>query len=302
MTRLTSDLIEGVPDDKMDLDSVLRRACGTTVKQMAIQAAGLEGDVDFSRFKAACVPITSGLGVIGGFSESVNAIVGRLGMDSYVTAGTDVQGFSEAIRDGADIVMMADDTMFIAYNVCEGRQTNNSWGTAMGYSVCLRNAAGGLEGKDVLVIGAGFVGTEAVQILKGMGAVVSVTDIVPEKAEALQSRFGVKALRDKESAISSHRLILNAAPASFPGRIMAEGSIVSTPGVPHEFDEEGRRKAKAIIHDPLEIGTAVMAVNSAAYTIRKEKRGGIPLFFKSDRIRRLRMPPGGRRGRSRISF
>jgi pyrrolysine biosynthesis protein PylD len=270
MTRLTSDLIEGVPDDKMDLDSVLRRACGTTVKQMAIQAAGLEGDVDLSGFRAACVPITSGLGVIGGFSESVNAIVGRLGMDSYVTSGTDVQGFSEAIRDGADIVMMADDTMFIAYNVREGRQTNNSWGTAMGYSVCLRNAAGGLEGKKVLVIGAGFVGTEAVQILKGMGAEVSVTDIVPEKAEALQARFGVKALRDKDSAISSHNLILNAAPASFPGRIMAEGSIVSTPGVPHQFDDEGRRKAKAIIHDPLEIGTAVMAVNSAAFTIKKK--------------------------------
>ena len=261
MTRLTSDLIEGVPDDKMDLDSVLRRACGTTVKQMAIQAAGLEGDVDLSGFRAACVPITSGLGVIGGFSESVNAIVGRRRTCSCRC---------EAIRDGADIVMMADDTMFIAYNVREGRQTNNSWGTAMGYSVCLRNAAGGLEGKKVLVIGAGFVGTEAVQILKGMGAEVSVTDIVPEKAEALQARFGVKALRDKDSAISSHSLILNAAPASFPGRIMAEGSIVSTPGVPHQFDDEGRRKAKAIIHDPLEIGTAVMAVNSAAFTIKKK--------------------------------
>ena len=269
MTRLTPDMIAGVPEDKIDLDSALMRMCGTTVKGMAIQAAGMEGDYDFSSFKVAVVPITSGLGVIGGFAQSVDAIVKRLGMNSYVTKGTDVQGFSEGIRDGADMIMMADDTMFIAYNVREGKQTNNSWGTAMGYSVCLRNAAGGLEGKDVLVIGAGFVGTEAVQILKGMGANVSVTDIIFEKAQALEKRFGVKAVKDKEEAISKHKLILNAAPASFPGRIMAEGCIVSTPGVPHEFDEEGRRRAKAIIHDPLEIGTAVMAVNSAFYSLKK---------------------------------
>ncbi len=273
MTRLTPDMIEGVPDDRIDLDSELKRMCGTTVKQMALQAAGLEGDPDLSAFRVAVVPITSGLGVIGGFAKSVDAIVRRLGMRSYVTDGTDVQGFSEGIRDGADMIMMADDTMFIAYNVREGKQTNNSWGTAMGYSVCLRNAAGGLEGRDVLVIGAGFVGTEAVQILKGMGANVSVTDIVFEKAQSLEKRFGVRALEDVEDAISSHGLILNAAPASFPGRIMVEGCIVSTPGVPHEFDEEGRRRAKAIIHDPLEIGTAVMAVNSVAYTLRKRPAG-----------------------------
>ena len=270
MTRLTPDMIEGVPDDRIDLDSELKRMCGTTVKEMAAEAAGISGDADLSGFRVAVVPITSGLGVIGGFARSVDAIVGRLGMRSHVTAGTDVQGFSEGIAEGADLIMMADDTMFIAYNVREGKQTNNSWGTAMGYSVCLKNAAGGsLAGKDVLVIGAGFVGTEAVQILKGMGANVSVTDIVREKAAVLERKYGVRALEDVESAISSHRYILNAAPASFPGRIMAEGSVVSTPGVPHSFDEEGMRKAKAIIHDPLEIGTAVMAVNSAAYTIKR---------------------------------
>ena len=69
-----------------------------------------------------------------------------------------------------------------------------------------------------------------------------------------------------EQALSSHKYILNAAPAIFPGRLIMEGAVISTPGVPHYFDEEGRRKAKAIIHDPLEIGTAMMAVNSALFT------------------------------------
>ena len=267
MTRLTSDLIEGVPEDKIDLDDKLLKMCGKTVKALCLEGAGVDHDVDFSGFRVACVPITSGMGVIGGFSQSVNAIVSRLGMKSYVTEGTDVNGFSQAITDGVDMIMMADDAKFLAYNVHAAKGTNNSWGTAMGYSVALKNAAGGVEGKDVLVIGAGLVGTEAVQILKSWGANVSVTDIKFEKAKVLEERFGVEAIEDVEQALASHMYILNAAPAIFPGRLIREGAVVSTPGVPHYFDEEGRRKAKAIIHDPLEIGTAMMAVNSALFSL-----------------------------------
>ncbi|WII07250.1 3-methylornithyl-N6-L-lysine dehydrogenase PylD [Methanomassiliicoccales archaeon LGM-RCC1] len=269
MTRLTPDLIEGVPDDKLDLDSRLMKMCGKTVKQLALEGAGVDHDVDFSKVRVAVVPITSGMGVISGFSKSVDAIVKRLGMDSYVTAGTDVNGFQQGILDKVDMIMMADDAMFVAYNVHEARSTNNSWGTAMGYAVALKNAADGVQGKDVLVIGAGLVGTEAVQILKGWGANVSVTDIKFEKAKALEQRFGVKALEDVEAALAAHKYILNAAPAIFPGRLIQEGAVISTPGVPHYFDEESRKKAKAIIHDPLEIGTAMMAVNSAMFSIKK---------------------------------
>jgi pyrrolysine biosynthesis protein PylD len=50
---------------------------------------------------------------------------------------------------------------------------------------------------------------------------------------------------------------------------MMEGAVGSTPGVPHYFVEEARRKAKAILHDPLEIGTAMMAVNSALFSMRQ---------------------------------
>ena len=268
MTRLTPDMIEGVPDDKIDLDSRLIKMTGKTVKGIALEAAGIDAeDMDLSGFRVAVVPITSGLGVISGFSASVDAIVKRLGVDSHVTQGTDVNGFSEAVAEGVDLIMMADDNKFVAYNTRVNRQTDNSWGTAMGYSVALRNAAGGLEGKEVLVIGAGFVGSWAVRILKDMGADVRVTDIVFEKAKVLEERYGVKALENVEEALSHHTLILNAAPAIFSGDKIAEGSIISTPGVPHYFDEEGRRKAKAIIHDPLEIGTAVMAVNSAGFSL-----------------------------------
>lgn len=269
MTRLTPDMIEGVPDDKIDLDSRLLKSTGKTVKGIALEASGLDPDTDLSGFRVACVPITSGLGIISGFSDSVNAIVSRLGMESHVTKGTDVDGFAEAISEGVDIIMMADDKTFVAYNVKEGKNTDNSWGTARGYAVALKNAAGGLEEKDVLVIGAGFVGSWAVRFLKEMGANVFVTDIVYEKAERL-TEYGAVPLRDVQKAISENRLILNAAPFIIPGEIIAEGSIFSSPGVPHYFDQVGRRRAKAIIHDPLEIGAAVMAVNSAGFTIKKQ--------------------------------
>lgn len=103
--------------------------------------------------KVVVVPITSGLGVISGFSESVNSIVGRLGMDSRFTTKTDVAGFSEGVESGADIIMMADDNRFIAYNTRVNRFIDNWTGTALGYSIALKNAAGGLEGKEVVVIG-----------------------------------------------------------------------------------------------------------------------------------------------------
>ena len=157
MTRLTPDLIEGVPEDTLDLDSRLMKMCGKTVKQIALEGAGVDRDVDFSELRVAVVPITSGMGVISGFSQSVNAIVNRLGMQSHITSGTDVNGFDQAVRGHADLIMMADDAKFVAYNVHTAGTTNNSWGTGMGYSVALKNASNGIEGKDVLVIGAGLL-------------------------------------------------------------------------------------------------------------------------------------------------
>ncbi len=269
MTRLTPDLIEGVPDDKLDLDQRLLRTTGKTVKGIALEAAGLPEDTDLSGFRAVAVPITSGMGIISGFSASVDAIVRRLGMQCRITEGTDVDGFSQGVDDAVDIILMADDKKFVAYNMHERRYTDNSWGTARGYSVALKNAAGGLEGKEVLVIGAGRVGTWAVRFLQEMGASVSVTDIIHEKADRL-APMGVRPMHDIAKAISEHTLLLNAAPFIIPGEIIAEGSVISSPGVPHYYDQLARSRARAIIHDPLEIGAAVMAVNSAGYSIKRE--------------------------------
>lgn len=96
---------------------------------------------------------------------------------------------------------------------------------------------------------------------------MSVIDIIHEKADRL-AKEGAKPLNDLAKAISDHTLLLNAAPFIIPGEIIAEGSVISSPGVPHYYDQLARSRAKAIIHDPLEIGAAVMAVNSAGYSIK----------------------------------
>lgn len=269
MTRLTPDLIAGVPDDEIDLDDKLMKGTGKTMKMISLEAAGLKEDMDFSKYRAAVIPITSGMGVIGGFSQSVDAIVRRLGINSHVTKGTDVQGFSEALSEGVDLVFMADDSMFIAYNVRENKFISNHFGTALGYSVVLKNAAGGIDGKDVLVIGAGFVGSRAAKLLRDMGANVSITDKIGSKAHEVGKQLGIRVIDDVDEALSAHKYVLNAAPAIFPGRLIMDGAVISTPGVPHYFDEEAWSKAKTIIHDPLEIGVATMAACSIAFSVNK---------------------------------
>lgn len=270
MTRLTPDLIEGVPDDTIALDSILKKHTGKDMKSLALLAAGLPEDMDLSNITASVVPVTSGMGIISGFAKSVDAILKRLGIRSHVTEATDVLGFSQAMDSDDDLLFMADDSMFVAYNVRERKYITNFYGTALGYATVLDRASGGIKGKDALVIGAGFVGSRAARILKGMGANVMVTDKICEKCTKVARDLDIKHSCDVEGSLSTHKYVLNAAPAIFPGRLIMDGAVISTPGVPHYFDEEGHRRAACIIHDPLEIGVATMATCSVAFYHNKE--------------------------------
>ncbi|MGE4577843.1 MAG: 3-methylornithyl-N6-L-lysine dehydrogenase PylD [Candidatus Methanomethylophilaceae archaeon] len=260
MTRLTEDMIDGIPGTAWKRNESLRQAVGMDLKTLAFRTIGEDPDYfDLSHYVTASVPITAGLGVIGGFSQSVSAILESMGFRSFVTSNTDIDGVYEALEKEADILFTADDVRYIAYNRRTGAYSDNSFATAAGYAEALDGAAGGLGGKEVLVVGAGLVGTEAVRILTSKGATVSVTDVIPGKAEKLASEYGASAITSIEDSISSHKYILNASPGFIPGRLIAKGAVISSPGVPFSFDAEGVAKAQAVIHDPLDIGTAVMA-------------------------------------------
>jgi pyrrolysine biosynthesis protein PylD len=273
MTRLTDDMVRDIVDSLDTVNDMLISMTGMGRMELACDALGiLPGDIDLKGLKAASVPITSGLGVIKKFSESVAQIASRLGMDAFVTDSPDVTGFGEAISKGSDIVFMADDTTFAAYNVKAGKYANNSFCTAAGYTSALKGAAGGLSGKEVLVLGAGRVGSIATGIMYDLGAQITVADIDPARSKKLASSYkGIRCTEDIEEAISSHSYILNASPAHIPGYQIKKGAIISTPGIPHSFDAEGFARAGKIIHDPLDIGTSVMAIQSASFT--RHERG-----------------------------
>lgn len=278
MTRLTPAMIRNVPYTSTERDIELARSIGMTLKDLAYEAVGLRPDELIPEdYLVAAVPVTSGKGATTGFSESVCAIAEHLGMRSLVTRRTDVAGLSDALTAKADIVFMADDDEFIALNVQTGSFADNTRSTALGYFTAFKRAAGSLHGKDVLLIGAGRVGNRVGDMLAVEQARVTVVDKDISRSEALCRRHGgFTSCDDLEKAVRKNRLIFNASPARLPGKWIMDGAIISSPGVPFSFDEEGLRKIKVLIHDPLQIGVSVMAVwsaslsrSSAAMPVRK---------------------------------
>ncbi len=269
MTRLTPCMIKDVPFCSAERDAELFRTLGMTLKGLAYEAVGIDHrDLCMEEFTAAAVPVTSGMGTTEGFSDSVCAIAENLGMNAFVTDRTDVAGFSDAISAGADIIFMADDHEFVAFNSRTRTFSTNTRSTAQGYFTALRVAAGGLKGREVLLIGAGKVGTYAAELLSREKALVTVVDVVWAKAEALREvHRNVRVMKDLKAAVMESTLIFNASPAHIPGEWIREGAIISSPGVPFSFDELGLHKIGTLIHDPLQIGVSVMAVWSASRSL-----------------------------------
>lgn len=273
MTRLTDDDVKGISDSLQDVNDMLTETTGMSLIELAYEAVNVTtAGTDVTEFTVGVVPVTSGMGVITRFSESVADICRSMGMESFVTKTYDIKGLAEALSQSPDIVFMADDYEFIAYNTKARRHANNSQCTAAGYVTALNGAAKGLIGKTVLVLGAGRVGGWAAGLLSAKGANVILADIDIAKAEAVASRFAGAVATDRiGEAIASNDLIINSSPAHVESRYIREGAIISSPGVPHTFDEEAYRKA-TIIHDPLSIGVAVMAVMSSSFYIQDIKK------------------------------
>lgn len=273
MTRLTDDDVMGVSDSLESVNDMLKRCTGRTMLELACDAANITTDyLNPEDFTVGVVPITSGMGVITRFSESVADVCRSLGMESFVTETYDVTGIAEALARMPDLLFMADDYQFVAYNTRARRSADNSSCTAAGYVAALVGAAGGVAGKEVLVLGTGRVGSRAASLLQAKGAKITLADIDRPKAEAVSKNLPGSNVADNiVEATASHNLIINASPAHVDSRNIQKGAIISSPGVPHTFDEEAYAKA-TIIHDPLSIGVSVMAMQSAAFIVPGEKK------------------------------
>jgi pyrrolysine biosynthesis protein PylD len=261
MTRLVETDIAGLTEKLGKYDQYLKEVCGKNLAAIAKSAAN-KTETSPKTPRVAVVPITSGMGIIKGFPETVAGIANFLGYSARVTNDTDIAGIAEALRDRCDIFMAADDDAFIAANFQKRLVSDNSEATGRGYAAALSLAAGGLAGKDVLLLGAGPVGQSAASSMLHDGARLTVYDIDMGKADSLKRSHPVaKIARNLDAALSEHSLIFDATPtgAFIRKESLRQDAILSAPGVPLCLDSECEEWMRGrVLHDSLEIGVATM--------------------------------------------
>jgi pyrrolysine biosynthesis protein PylD len=214
--------------------------------------------VDLENARVAVVRITSGLGVIDGFADSLCALLSWLGADVIMPSEADVNGIYHAAAAGADIIFLADDDRFLCLNLRTGVMAENNEATAYGYAEALNLMAGGIAGEDVLLLGFGPVGRCALQALKRLGATVVVHDKDHDKQQEAASLSNAVCDRDE---IGRYRFILD---ATNEGKWLSSGDLhpkaqISAPGLPLSLDDDTRGIYKGkIFSDVLQTGATVM--------------------------------------------
>ncbi len=255
MSRLTVNDIKNIGTSLQKLDDELVNITGKKLKEISAFAVRKES-LNFEGLKVAVVPITSGLGIIGGFSDTVCEILKHIGVDAFVTDGTDVTGIHEGIKK-ANCMFFADDNTFVAVNYASGKISENSEATGLGFASALELASGGIQGKEVLIIGGGKVGCAAADFLYDKGALISIFDIDMEK------KFNPEFIRLDEIDKKQFSYIIEASPqiGLISESNATKTAIISAPGVPYELEisfAEKIAESGKIIYNPLEIGVATM--------------------------------------------
>lgn len=264
MTRLSSELISELNETIDAYDTELVQKTGLSLRQIAARTAGLSEEILCEAFRSECaavVPITAGQGVIEGFTQAVKGIVQHMGCPCFITETSDASGLAEGIEKGASVVFLADDDRFIAVNLSQKQLIDNAEATGWSYAYAIDACAGGLNDRDVLLIGGGRVGKNALNALLGLGAKVGVFDIDRSKVQALIKQFAIKQEENLSKALDMYTLFFDASPAAdiiLPEHIKPQ-TIVAACGIPLGLSDEARALVnERLIHDPLQLGTAAM--------------------------------------------
>ncbi|MDA8227976.1 MAG: 3-methylornithyl-N6-L-lysine dehydrogenase PylD, partial [Desulfitobacterium hafniense] len=181
----------------------------------------------------------------------------------FITGENDVSGFAEAISQGANIIFMADDNRFIAFDSARAKIIDNAEATGRGYVSALYHMAGGLKNKEVLVIGAGRVGISAIQFLQELNTHVRVYEKDENKLKFLDT--AVKIENTLNEALPKYKYIVDATPAEGFLDIahLHPEAMLACPGIPLGLSLKAKNRYKAqIIHDPLQIGVVTMLAMS----------------------------------------
>lgn len=267
MTRLKENDIESIVQQMKEYNEELVQKTGHTLSEIAAHAVGMRSSEMDDPGLIAVLPMTCGQGIIGGFSETVAGILTFLGMNTFVPSSPDANGFAEALERRAEIVFMADDDRFIAAHLKTGRFSDNSIATGRGYAAALDYLTGGVKDRSVLILGAGKVGHSAAFSVLDFGGRLSIYDKDPRASKRLEQEIlsqrghSVQIEKDRDSALASHRAIIDACPER--GFIRQEhlylDSSIAAPGVPLGIHSEALDLIQPrLIHDPLQLGVATM--------------------------------------------
>ena len=269
MTRLKPTDVQGIPGTLKEYDEELVKRTGCTLIDIAEDAARTKTHIKATlrETRAAVVPITSGGGVIEGFSQAVEAILNHVGIRTIEIQGVDISGIAEAYEQGADLTFLADDRKFVAINTHTTHAVDNATSTAKAYVAALDKMAKGLKEKTVLVIGVGYVGSAAVANLMLRKAKPVAVDLDRLKLKALSERFGDKIVVSTRLSdmVRQTNLIINAAPGKniIRADMIEENTLISAPAIPLGLSSGAIRKiGRNLIHDPLQLGVATMAVEA----------------------------------------
>lgn len=273
ITRLYYEAVKDIPSSLNDLDRLYRAATGSNLLELAARAAGVTLEEAVQKVRgctAAVVPVTSGQGLIPGFSTAVGSILNHIGFTGVVTNETDIAGIGEAFRRKARLLFSADDRKFLAINLQTKKVVDNSRATAFGFVHALASAtelnSTGMANAGVLVMGLGPVGTCAALELQRIGMDVLVFDIDYLKAEHFAAlHHGIEAVQDPRRVSRELTHIFDATPAQeiIPHEMIKPLTVVSCPGVPHGLTAGALTKlGPRFIHDVLPLGVCVMALQA----------------------------------------
>lgn len=276
MTHLKIDDIQYITSQLDQYDRQLHQMTGNNLRSIACRTQGISEIALQSVMDSVLmgvVPIRSGQGVIEGFSDTVKNIVQHIGFKVFVTQETDVAGIAEAVERKARVVMMADDYRFVALNVLCECIVDNADATGRGFVTGMDLMAGGLKGQKVLVIGCGPVGRSAVLTAITLGAEVSVFDINFQRSHQLAQEVKKKSIRtvvvekSLDMALQNHHLLVDAtnAPDIIDKETITLQTYIVAPGMPLGLTPEAVEKiSNRLLHDPLQLGVAVMALDAAS--------------------------------------
>jgi len=280
MTRLRTEDIDTISEDLNAYDISLTASTGQNLLGIACHAAGYSEQVIrtlISTARVGVVPITSGQGLISGFTETVASIVRHLGFNTFITTSVDMAGIAEAVEQ-SDIIMSSDDNDFMALNLDARTTVHNSPSTALAYASALSLMAGGLSGKEVLVLGCGPVGKHAATSVIKEGASVTLHDRDHNRLQALADELSilsdtsVSIQENLETALSENRLIIEAttAAAVIEEKHISPETRICAPGVPCGLTDKAIEVlGNRFLHDTLQLGVAVMAIKAVGSGIKK---------------------------------